>query len=81
MQRARPTVVHEGDLILGRKRLKKVDAAFLEAYCEHFQQVGHDIFQVMYERFPSKYFEGLIVLAKAGMPLPCEARTGGGWGF
>jgi hypothetical protein len=76
MQRARPTVVLEGDLILGRKRLKKVDAAFLEAYCEHFQQVGHGIFDLMYERFPSKYFEGLIVLAKAGMPLHVKHELG-----
>jgi hypothetical protein len=81
MQRARPTVVHEGDLILGRKRLKKVDAAFLEAYCEHFQEVGHGIFQKMYEQQPSKYFEGLIVLAKAGLPLHVKHETGGGWGF
>jgi hypothetical protein len=36
----RPTVALEGDLLLGRRRLKKVDAAFLEAYCQHFQEVG-----------------------------------------
>jgi hypothetical protein len=77
MRRARPTVVLEGDLILGRKRLKKVDAAFLEAYCEHFQQVGHGIFQKMYVQQPSKYFEGLIALAKAGMPLHVKHELGG----
>ena len=65
----RPTVALEGDLLLGRGKLKKVDAAFLEAFCQHFQEVGHGIFQKMYEQYPTKYFEGLIVLAKAGMPL------------
>jgi hypothetical protein len=72
----RPTVALEGDLLLGRGRLKKVDAAFLEAYCQHFQEVGHGIFQKMYEQQPSKYFEGLIALAKAGLPLHVKHEIG-----
>jgi hypothetical protein len=72
----RPTVVLEGDLLFGRGKLKKVDAAFLEAYCQHFQEVGHGIFQKMYDQYPTKYFEGLISLAKAGMPLHVRHELG-----
>jgi hypothetical protein len=73
------TVVLEGDL--GRKLLKKVDPAFLKAYCEHFQRVGHGIFDLMYRQYPTKYFEGLIVLAKAGMPLHVKHELGGAGAF
>jgi hypothetical protein len=31
----------------------------------------------MYEQQPSKYFEGLIVLAKAGLPLHVKHEIGG----
>ena len=77
----RPTVALEGDLLLGRGRLKKVDAAFLEAYCQHFQEAGHGIFQKMYEQYPTKYFEGLIVLAKAGMLLHLKHELGSAGAF
>jgi hypothetical protein len=61
-----------------RGKLKKVDTTFLEAHCQHFQEVGHGIFQKMYDQYPTKYFEGLIALAKAGMPLHVKhAYTGG----
>jgi hypothetical protein len=62
-------LVLEGDLLFGKGKLKKVDAAFLEGFCEHYQRVGHGIFDKMYEQQPSKYFEALVVLAKAGLPL------------
>jgi hypothetical protein len=81
MARARPTVVLEGDLLFGRGKLKKVDAAFLEAFSQHFQAVGHGIFQEMYEQQPSKYFEGLIALAKAGMPLQVKHELGAAGDF
>jgi hypothetical protein len=70
-------VVLEGDLIFGRGKLKKVDAVFLEAFSQHFQEIGHGIFQKMYEQQPSKYFEGLIALAKAGLPLHVKHEIGG----
>jgi hypothetical protein len=71
--------VLEGDLLFGNSRgkLKKVDAAFLEAFSQHFQEVGHGIFQKMYEQQPSKYFEALVVLAKAGLPLHVRHELGG----
>ena len=81
MARVRPPVVLEGDLLFGRGKLKKVDAAFLEAYCQHFQEVGHGIFQKMYDQYPTKYFEGLIVLAKAGMPLHVKHELGAAGDF
>jgi hypothetical protein len=62
---SRPVVL-EGDLLFGKGKLKKVDAAFLEAYCQHFQEVGHGIFQKMYDQQPSRYFDGLIASADCG---------------
>jgi hypothetical protein len=63
-------------LLFGKGKLKKVDAAFLEAFSQHFHEVGHGIFQKMYDQYPTKYFEGLIVLAKAGMPLHVKHELG-----
>jgi hypothetical protein len=74
---ARPTVVLEGDLLIGRGKLKKIDAAFLEAFSQHFQEAGHGIFAKMYEQHPTKYFEALVVLAKAGLPLHVRHELGG----
>jgi hypothetical protein len=75
--RSRPVVL-EGDLIFGHgKHLKKVDAAFLEEFSKHFNEVGHGIFDNMYEQQPSKYFEALVVLAKAGLPLHVKHEVGG----
>jgi hypothetical protein len=68
-------------LLFGKGKLKKVDAAFLEAFSQHFQEVGHGIFQKMYEQQPSKYFEGLIVLAKAGLPLHVKHEIGSAGDF
>jgi hypothetical protein len=73
----RPPVVLEGDVLFGKHRVRKVDAAFLEAFSEHFQEVGHGIFQKMYEQQPSKYFEALVTLAKAGLPLHVKHELGG----
>jgi hypothetical protein len=73
--RSRPVVL-EGDLIFGRGKLKKVDAAFLEAFSQHFQEVGLGIFQKMYDQQPARYFNGLIALAKAGLPLHVKHEIG-----
>jgi hypothetical protein len=68
-------------VLFGKHRVRKVDAAFLEAFSKHFQEAGHGIFELifelMYRQQPSKYFEALVVLAKAGLPLHVRHELGG----
>jgi hypothetical protein len=41
-----------------------LSSAFLSKCQEHFETGGHDIWQIMHDKFPIEYFWGLITLAK-----------------
>ena len=52
-------------LIVGKApRARSLSSAFLAKGQEHFEAGGHDIWQIMHDKFPIEYFWGLITLAK-----------------
>jgi hypothetical protein len=52
-------------LIVGKApRARSLSSAFLAKGQEHFEAGGHDIWQIMHDKFPIECFWGLIALAK-----------------